>query len=299
LAHDRQHFLEADGVTVLEFTRAPSVAALMLRAAATGLRRPDRVDTLAAVTRVLLRCRVDPANLARYRALCGMGAAPGTPMTYPQLLGFPLLLDFLASSDCPWPALGLIHLANRIEQIEPVTPGDELRVELSAGALLSHPKGQAFALDMRVLRAGRLVWQATQTLLKRGQSDPVGPNYEALESGSERLVRHSSFDAPADIGRRYARLSGDFNPIHLWPLTARLFGFKRAIAHGLWSQAKALALLDLQMPGGHAVLETQFMTPLSIPAHAGLWRGGATSGLHFELRDAQGDRVHLRSRWQG
>jgi acyl dehydratase len=286
-------------MTVLEFSRLPSVAALMLRAAATGLRRPDRVDTLAAVTRVLPRCRVDPNAVARYRALCGMGAASSAPLTYPQLLGFPLLLDFLASRDCPWPALGLIHLANRIEQIEPVIPGDELRVELSAGALLSHPKGQAFALDMRVLRAGRLVWQATQTLLKRGQPDPVGAVYEGLGGGGEALTRHASFDVPADIGRQYARLSGDFNPIHLWPLTARLFGFKRAIAHGLWSQAKALALLDLQMPGGHAVLETQFMTPLSIPAHAGLWRGGATSGLHFELRDAQGDRVHLRSRWQG
>jgi acyl dehydratase len=220
-------------------------------------------------------------------------------MTYPQLLGFPLVLDFLASHDCPWPAMGLIHLANRIEQIEPVMPGDELRVELSPGVLMSHPRGQAFGLDMRVLRAGRLVWQATQTLLKRGQTDPVGPDFQGVEGSGEALARHASFDAPADIGRQYARLSGDFNPIHLWPLTARLFGFKLAIAHGLWSQAKALAMLDLQMPVGHALLETQFMTPLSIPARAGIWRTGIPSGLQFELRDAQGDRVHLRSRWQG
>lgn len=297
--HERRHLLKTDDMTTLEFSRAPSVAALMLRAAATGLRRPGRIDALAAVTRVLPRCRVAPEAVARYRALCGMGAASSVPMTYPQLLGFPLVLDFLASHDCPWPAMGLIHLANRIEQIEPVTPGDELRVELSAGVLLSHPKGQAFSLNMRVLRTGSLVWQATQTLLRRGQTDPVGPDFAGVEGGGEALARHASFDAAADIGRQYARLSGDFNPIHLWPLTARLFGFKRAIAHGLWSQAKALALLDLQTPGGHAVLETQFMTPLSIPAHAGLWRGRAASGLQFELRDAQGDRVHLRSRWQG
>jgi hypothetical protein len=44
--------------------------------------------------------------------------------------------------------------------------------------------------------------------------------------------------APADIGRRYARVSGDYNPIHLSALTAKLFRLPQAIAHGLWNRAQ-------------------------------------------------------------
>ena len=46
---------------------------------------------------------------------------------------------------------------------------------------------------------------------------------------------------PGDLGRRYAAVSGDRNPIHLYALTAKAFGFPRQIAHGMWSKARCLA----------------------------------------------------------
>ncbi|MYQ53488.1 MULTISPECIES: MaoC/PaaZ C-terminal domain-containing protein, partial [unclassified Streptomyces] len=46
---------------------------------------------------------------------------------------------------------------------------------------------------------------------------------------------------PGDLGRRYGAVSGDRNPIHLHPLTARLFGFPRHLAHGMWTVARCLA----------------------------------------------------------
>ena len=290
---------------VLEFDRPPDGLALMVRAAATAFKRAGTVEQLPEVVRVLPAVRVDPSHLAAYRALCGFGSASGpVPLTYPQLLGFSLVLDYLASADCPWPVIGLIHLANRIRQHAPIVIGDELRIELAPGQLLSHPKGQVFTIEMRVLRAGDLVWEATQTLLRRGVAQPVGPALDPERSdipahAADRsfLEQVASLEAVADTGRRYARLSGDFNPIHLWPVTAKLFGFRRAIAHGLWSQARALAALGLTADGAVAELDTRFMAPLLLPARPTLWARQEDSAARFELRDAAGDRVHFRSIW--
>lgn len=290
----------------LVFDRPPRAWLLMLRAAATGFKRTRSVPALAPVTRVLPEVHVNASHLDGYRRLCGFPPDNAVPFTYPQLLGFSLVLDYLASADCPWPVLGLIHLGNRIEQIAPISVGDVLRIEVAAGRLFAHPKGQLFTVDMRVWRADSRVWAATQILLRRGVASPTGPALDAQglpgdtfavdERPLEQVV---SIPVAADTGRRYARLSGDFNPIHLWPFTAKLFGFRQAIAHGLWSQARAVAQLGSEAPAGASVLDTQFVAPLLLPGQPSLWAARDEGRLRFELRDAGGDRVHLRSSWSG
>ena len=76
---------------------------------------------------------------------------------------------------------------------------------------------------------------------------------------------------PADIGRRYADVSGDHNPIHLHPLTARLFGFRRAIAHGMWSMARCLAFYEGRLPAAYTV-DVRFKLPILLPATVALIR---------------------------
>ena len=278
----------------------------MLRAAATAFKRGPSVDALTAVRRVLPEVAVQARHVDTYRRLCGFPGDGAVPLTYPQLLGFSLVLDYLASGDCPWPVLGLIHLGNRIEQRESIAIGDVLRIEVCTGQLFAHPKGQVFTVGMQVLRAGVPVWVATQTLLRRGVTHPVGPVFDVAASDGPAAVvdappleQIASIPVAADTGRRYARLSGDFNPIHLWPLTAKLFGFRRAIAHGLWSQARAVAQLGPSIAGGRSVLDTRFMAPLMLPAQPSLWVAGDEGRLRFELRDAEGERVHFRSLWTG
>ncbi|GEC04786.1 hypothetical protein SSP24_24410 [Streptomyces spinoverrucosus] len=88
----------------------------------------------------------------------------------------------------------------------------------------------------------------------------------------------------ADIGRRYAAVSGDRNPIHLHPLTARLFGFPRPIAHGMWTVARCLAAHGTP----EAVLvRAEFRAPVPLPGTVEY----ATEGGRFELR--RGDRLHV------
>jgi len=269
------------------------------RALATSFKRPGWVASLEPVSLALPRVVLDAQHIARYAEVCGFAPSAQVPLTYPQMLTFPLVMHYMTSTACPWPAMGTVHLANAITQHAPLAAGDAVRVELQTGELLAHEKGQVFTLALRILReaSGECVWQATQTLLRMGVRTPVGRPFEAEQGPDLPLIRKSEFDAPADIGRRYAPVSGDFNPIHLWPFTAKLLGFKRAIAHGLWTQARALALL---LPDGvlpQASLQTIFKRPLLLPAQATLWQAAAAPHEQlFEVRDAAGQVPHLRAR---
>jgi acyl dehydratase len=96
---------------------------------------------------------------------------------------------------------------------------------------------------------------------------------------------------PADAGRRYAAVSGDVNPIHLNPVTAKAFGFPRAIAHGMWTAARALAALQGRVPEA-ATLEVGFRRPLLLPSTVELVTEPAEEGWDLAVRNRKG-AVHL------
>ncbi len=86
-------------------------------------------------------------------------------------------------------------------------------------------------------------------------------------------------------------MSGDRNPIHLHPLTARLFGFPRHIAHGMWTVARCLAQAEAgtgtTAPGRVRSVRADFKAPVLLPATLTY----AASGSDFQVRGER--RVHL------
>jgi acyl dehydratase len=283
----------------IEITQPASSAALYLGALRGGGKKAATAQALPALSFVCPAVTLDARHLAQYAAVCGFTPAHGVPITYPQLLTFPLVMAFFASGECPWPAMGTVHLANRIVQHQALHPGDTLRVEVSTGALLAHERGQIFELDLKILRRDELVWQATQSLLRLGVKQPTGAVFGGHVRSEIPLSHQADFPAPANIGRRYGSVSGDRNPIHLWALSARLFGFRRAIAHGMWTHARALAALLPHEPLTHAEVAVDFKTPLFLPARTSLWtrhqpQNSSDAGVLFEVRNAKGDKPHLR-----
>jgi acyl dehydratase len=238
--------------------------------------------------------------MAAYAQVCAGTPGQGVPLLYPQMLTFPLAMAYFASSYCPWPAMGTVHLANRVQQNAPLKAGDVLRVEMQTGQLLAHDKGQVFNLGFRVLKDDQLVWEATQTLLRMGVKKPVGPPYASALNNNQALSLQTNFMADSGIGRRYGRISGDLNPIHLSALSARIFGFRRAIAHGMWTQARALSAMLPRQAIAQAQVQVEFKTPLFLPARPTLWstrtvEGDLSHNALFEVRNAQGDKPHLRA----
>jgi acyl dehydratase len=280
--------------TTQEITGSPSLAATFFRALGTGGKRPGLVKTLTKVELAIPSVTLDAKHIARYAALTGFSASQGVPLIYPQMLTFPLVTAYMCSPECPWPAMGTVHLANSIEQFKQLRAGDTVRVEMGTGQLFTHEKGQGFTLDLRILRDGELVWSATQSLLRVGVKETAGQPFASQLALDTSLSCQTEFTAPADIGRRYGAVSGDRNPIHLTAITAKLFGFKRAIAHGMWTKARALSYLLPADPLERASVAVEFKTPLLLPGRAALWTERSAHGAQFEVRDKKGMRPHLR-----
>jgi acyl dehydratase len=278
----------------IEITETPSLAATFFRALGTGAKRPGLVKSLPRVELVLPRVELNAQQIGQYSALCGFKMGQGVPLIYPQLLTFPLVTAYICSPECPWPAMGTVHLANSIKQHKPLHPGDVVRVEMGTGSLFAHEKGQVFTLDLRIVRGDELVWSATQSLLRVGVKETSGAPYVSQIQADEPLSCQTEFSAAADIGRRYGAVSGDRNPIHMAALSAKLFGFKRAIAHGMWTNARALSCLLPTTAVERASLAVEFKTPLYLPGRASLWSARKGTTALFEVRDAKGQKPHLR-----
>jgi len=278
----------------------PAPAKLYARAL-TGIlkrRRQTHSPQLPALRLVRPAVALEPEPVSRYARVCGFIPEHGVPLTYAHLLAFPLHLLMLTDPAFPWPALGLVHLANHVRLRRPLAYKDVLRVEVEFGALLRHDKGQAFVLHTRLYRRGEAVWDGDSVYLKRAVPASGSP-LDPLELGPAALQRIARWQLAPQLGRDYASVSGDYNPIHLTALSAKAFGFPRAIAHGMWTLARAASALQPPKPLAEASLSAEFKQPLLLPGEASLW--SASPSLierDIEVRDIAGTKPHLRGRMQ-
>lgn len=250
----------------IELASLPSVAGLYARALRPARRRtarlPARRVTVASVP-------VDLDRVAPYVKVCGFDLSDDVPVTYPAVLGLPLQLAVMSRSDFPLPLPGLVHTANRIVQVRPVRLGSTVRISARAENLRPHEKGALVDLHTEVCDGDEVIWTGVSTYLARGPSTPKVPG--ALPEPDEDDLRRAPrpltgrWRIPTDAGRRYAAVSGDVNPIHLWAPTARAFGFKRPIAHGMWVHARSVAHLGGALPDPVTVA-VRFRSPVLLPS---------------------------------
>jgi acyl dehydratase len=263
----------------------PGVSALHRRGRSRAADLPERTLTLDAVV-------VDRERLAAYDRVCGFTVRNLIPATYPHTLAFPLALELITDRSFPLPALGLVHVANRIVQHRPIDAREQLSLSVRTADLRSHRRGRQFDLRTDVRVDDDLVWEETATMLRVEHRQPRDSDRAAAPA--EPLPATASWELRGDLGRRYAAVSGDFNPIHLHPLTARAFGFRGAIVHGMWTQARCLAALDSILPAGYTV-EVAFKRPIVLPATVEFAEraGDERDPLRFEVRSARDGTPHL------
>ena len=222
---------------------------------------------------------IDREHLAAYDRVCGFRLRDELPATYPHVLAFPLAMDLL-TGPFPFSPLGLVHVANRIEQLRPVTADERLDLRLWAADLRAHDRGRQFDVLAEASVDGEVVWRDASTYLHRESKG--GGGHDRAEPPRPAAIWH----VPGDVGRRYAAVSGDSNPIHLHNLTAKALGQPGAIAHGMWSKARCLAALEGTLPEAY-VADVRFKLPLRIPGRAGF----SSAGGRFEVW--AGDKPHL------
>ena len=240
----------------------------------------------------------EPQDVAAYAKVCGFALRDTLPPTYPHMLAFPLHMAVMSDGRFPFGAVGLVHVENSIAQRRPIGVDEEMTIRVRPTKLRPHPKGKTFSLETEVLVEGKVVWESVSTMLRRGK-----PNGDAAkaEKGFEPLPAETPAAAEwkldGGLGRRYGGVSGDRNPIHMHSLTAKPLGFPSAIAHGMWTKARALAQLQSRLPDSFEV-EVRFRKPILLPARVEF--AGAEEGeeILFTVRDAKKGTPHLDGRVQ-
>lgn len=279
------------------FDSPPSLPPLYARAGLGSLLPGGAGDKLPDLTLELPEARIDADRLAAYGRVCGFALTGTLPLTYPHLLGFPLQMALMTERSFPFGLLGLVHIENRISQHAAIPAAATPAVSVRAENLRPHPKGRAVDLITEASLDGALAWAETSTYLrpgKGGREAAHGEEAVELVSHGEAKSRGPAavWSVPGDIGRRYAEVSGDRNPIHLHSLAARPFGQPSAIAHGMWTLARTLAAFDGRLRAACTATAT-FRSPVRIPARISLLSEQTRDGWRASLVSADGERRHL------
>jgi len=289
------------GTREIELPRIPSVGPSYRRAAIGSVPRPGSARRAARLPDVRLVVRgvtVDRHHVAAYDRVCGFGLTDVLPPTYPHVLAFPLALRLMSAPEFPLPLVGLVHVANRITVRRPVDAAEPLDLSAHAVDLRPHDRGRQFDVVCTASVGSEEVWRGVSTYLRREQGAGDRPRRDHTDRPAPPTPT-ALWRVAAGVGRAYARVSGDRNPIHTSRLAARLLGFPRPIAHGMWSLARCLAALENRLPDAYLV-DVSFTRPLPLPGTAALTAtAGSDGGWTFGLYDPGTGRPHLTGTVRG
>ncbi|MBO9532822.1 MAG: hypothetical protein J7513_07610 [Solirubrobacteraceae bacterium] len=252
-------------------------------------------------SRVLRRttARLEPEELQALRDVTEDHGA-SLPLLAPHLLAFPLHMQGMTDGAFPYPAIGTVHLDNLVERTRPIAADEQLNVDVRFIGPYPHRKGATFVIETTATSAGELVWRERSTMLRIGAKVPgtaaelpalTVPDQDAAPSASTT----ETWELPENLGRIYGAVSGDRNPIHLHPISAKAFGFPRAIAHGMWTASRIAAAFGDDLPDACS-LGVRFEKPILLPTSVQLarWTNGSSTDLLVLSKD--GSRIHARAR---
>ncbi|QDO90214.1 hypothetical protein FNH13_04875 [Ornithinimicrobium ciconiae] len=294
--------------------KAPSIGVEIARALVPTTRGgPD--GTLPTRRVMVTDLEQDAERFAAYSRVCGFTLRDAVPATWLHVLTFPLQVHLMAGGDFPLALAGMVHVSNEMRLHRPVQVEEALTLSSSAADLRAHRSGTQVDLLGEARVGDEVVWTGRSTYLARGKrptgaaevsppssSDADGAadrqnpskNARGADETSPKMGETPSalWRLPAGLGRTYAGVSGDVNPIHLSPLTAKAFGFPRTIMHGMWTHARALAALEGRLPATYGV-SVDFRKPVLLPSTVGFSFAREGDDLAFRVTSKDGSKVHL------
>lgn len=283
-------------------------ATALARSAQARLRRGRKTLDLPRDRHRVNDLTATPEKVDAFQRLLGRPQAGFLPSGYVHTLVFPVAVSVLARRDFPLPLLGMIHLRNEIAHLRPIRLDEPLSATAWAENLLPHRSGTQVDVVVDIQSGPELVWKGRSTYLAKGihQADD-GAAAAATESGRgmQELPGYptAEWSLARDTGRRYAAVSGDYNPIHLSVPSARALGMNRPIAHGMYLASRLVAEVG---PGEAAPFRwtVDFHAPVTLPSRvlisaqvdqssAAEWRGAEVIGW-----DPRRRRTHFSGRME-
>ncbi len=236
---------------------------------------------------------IDRERLNKYREVCGFSDNGILPITYPHILAFPLHMEILVNKHFPYKAMGIVHLSNKITQLKPIKQSASLDIHTFLKDIETNDKGDVITIATEVSHGKDLVWTSESQFLKRSKQTKVKKGAPQQAEPLPEQIKRATFKAPINIGRIYGKVSGDLNPIHLFPASAKLFGFKRHIAHGMWAKAYCLSHLEQYIQATPVTVDVSFKTPIFLPNKVVFSYYPEGDNVSFYLKDSNNDKPHI------
>lgn len=252
-------------------------------------KKPKGEKVLPQVEYVVDSFKVDQKHLKAYNEVCGFKNNGYIPAIYLAVLSQSLQMHMMTAEAFPFPILGLVHIRNQLKQYRKVGVNEQLTLSCKFGELQPHDKGVQFDFITTAQVGNEVVMEGLTTYLSR-QKTGSKPAAKAAESAVPDYVPAGQWDVSENTGRRYALTSGDFNLIHIHALTAKAFGFKQAIAHGMWSKAKALA--HIQLPDAYEA-DVWFKLPMYLPSQVEFLTAQQAQNTDFLIRSKKNQKPHV------
>ena len=252
-------------------------------------KKPKSEKVLPQVEYVVDSFKVDQKHLKAYNEVCGFKNNGYIPAIYLAVLSQSLQMHMMTQEAFPFAILGLVHIRNQIKQTRKVGVNEQLTLSCKFGELQPHDKGVQFDFITTAKVGNEVVMEGTTTYLARQKTNGKVAA-KVAESKAPAYEMQAEWNVSENTGRRYALTSGDFNLIHIHAITAKAFGFKQAIAHGMWSKAKALASLTL--PDSYEA-DVWFKLPMYLPSKVEFLTANEAKDIEFLIRNSKNQKPHV------
>jgi acyl dehydratase len=227
----------------LEFHQAPRIASAMAKALLLRRKGFDASVGMPEISASWYGAQADQGALKDYCETLDIEFTHTLPVLYPHVMAGGMHMNMLTHKVFPIGLLGAVHLKNTITQHKAITISEKIDIHAQMGGFRLTAKGVEFDFNTQVKIADEIVWEELSIYFmagKFGGKENPSPETSFELASLDQMEDVASWTVPKNRGKKYASISGDYNPIHTSKYLAKLFGFKRDIAHGFGILAQAV-----------------------------------------------------------
>ncbi|NMP30417.1 hypothetical protein HII17_02480 [Thalassotalea sp. M1531] len=182
------------------------------------------------------------------------------PPSYLFNISYRYIGQLLAQAHFSSKLMGLIHLSSQFQLLESVNWRDTFDLILSFTACNRTDKGLIYRIEINLIQRDKACLVCVNEILDKDLSFRSSQKREHNPACGELI---DSIDLDVKKARAYAKLSGDFNPIHLSSASAKLLGMKNCVMHGMFNLHWSLTKIPLS--SGVKQINAKFNQPCFLP----------------------------------
>jgi MaoC like domain len=284
--------------TKFTYTKAPGIWGSYLKIISVRRKGLESGGMIPNLVGELLGFNIDKEHLNRYSEICGLEKNSKMPILYPHVIASSIYMNMLTHKLFPFGLVGSLHLRNHIIQHRQINIDGTFDIKVEVIEQRVVKQGMEFDFTISILIDKERVWESISTWLTRGKFGKEyenSPNAEILKTEPE--AKHfADLYIPKNIGKKFAKITLDYNPIHISRILASLFGLKRDVAHAMWASGNALGKLSDVIYDKPTRIDLAFKGPLFLDSKSNVKTIEKDKNLLFDYYCGDNDRPSINGR---